>query len=288
MSLCLVLILIIKCGVPQGSVLGPLLFLLYINDMPKCSNTLEFHLFPDDTNLFFNNPNILNLETILNVELEKVSQWLFANKLSLNIEKTSFVVFHSPQRWIAHKLNLSSSSMSVKSVNQVKYWELIFDSNLNWKPYLHELRKKVSRGIGVLSKIRYYVTRKVLHQLYYSIIYLFLTYGLSIWGNTYSSTLKPLTTLQKRAIRTIIFSKSDEHSEPLFKELEILKLTDLVTLHNALLMYHYYYNLLPSSFENFFQSVASVHSYNTRLASKSTYYINTIKTMVNSTFTLQL
>ena len=67
--------------------LGPLLFLLYINDMPKCSNILEFHLFPDDTNLFFNNPNILNLETILNVELEKVSQWLFANKLSLNIEK---------------------------------------------------------------------------------------------------------------------------------------------------------------------------------------------------------
>ena len=258
--------------------LGPLLFLLYINDMPKCSNILEFHLFADDTNLFLNNPNILNLETILNVELEKVSQWLYANKLSLNIEKTSFVVFHSPQRGIAHKLNLSISSMSVKSVNQVKYLGLIFDSNLNWKPHLHELSKKVSRGIGVLSKIRYYVNRKILHQLYYSIIYPFLTYGLSIWGNTYSSPLKPLITLQKRAIRTITFSKPDEHSEPLFMELVILKLTDLVTLHNALLMYHYYYNLLPSSFENFFQSVASAHSYNTRLASKSTYYINTIKT----------
>ena len=186
------------------------------------------------------------------------------------------MVFHSPQRRRAHKLNLSISSMSVKSVNQ--YLGLIFYSNLNWKPYLHELSKKVSRGIGVLYKTTYYVNRKILHQLYYSIIYPFLTYGLSIWGNTYSSTLKPLITLQKRAIRTITFSKPDEHSEPLFKELEILKLTDLVTLHNALLMYHYYYNLLPSSFENLFQSVASVHSYNTRLASKSTYYINTIKT----------
>ena len=135
--------------------------------MPKCSNILEFHLFADDTNLFLNSPNILNLETNLNVELEKVSQWLYANKLSLNIEKTSFVVFHSPQRRIAHKLNLSISNTSVNSDNQVKYLGLIFDSNLNWKPYLHELSKKVSRGIGVLSKVRCYVNRNILHQLYY-------------------------------------------------------------------------------------------------------------------------
>ena len=170
--------------------------------------------------------------------------------------------------------------MSVKSDNQVKSLGLIFDSNLNWKPYLHELSMKVSRGIGVLSKIRYYVNRNILHQLYYSVIYPFLTYmyGLLIRGNTYSTTLKPLITLQKRAIRTMTFSKPDEHSELLFKELKILKLTDLVTLHNALLIYHYYYNRLPSSFENYFQTVASVHSYNIRLASKSTYYINTIQT----------
>ena len=135
--------------------------------MPKCSNILEFHLFADDTNLFLNNPNILNLEINLNVELGKVSQWLYANKLSLNIEKTSFVVFHSPQRRIAHKLNLSIAIMSVKSDNQVKYLGLIFYSNLNWKPYVHELSKKVSRGIGVLPKIRYYVNRNILHQLYY-------------------------------------------------------------------------------------------------------------------------
>ena len=188
------------------------------------------------------------------------------------------MVFHSPQRRIPHKLNLSISNMSVKSDNQVRYLGLIFASNLNWKPFLPQLSKKISRGIGILSKIRYYVNRNILLQLCYSLIYPFLTYGLSIWGNTYNSTLRPLIILQKRALRTITFSVPDEHSEPLFKKLEILKLTDLVTLHDALLMYHYHHNLLPSSFENFFQTVASIHSYNTRLASKSTYYINTIKT----------
>ena len=145
-----------------------------------------------------------------------MSQWLFANKLSLNIEKTSFVVFHSPQRRIAHKLNLNFSNMSVKSDNQVKYLGLIFDSNLNWKPYLHELNKKISRGIGVLSKIRHYVNGHILLQLYYSLICPFLTYGLSIRGNTYSSTLRPLITLQKKATRIITFSEPGDHAEPPF------------------------------------------------------------------------
>ena len=95
------------------------------------------------------------------------------------------------------------------------------DSNLNWKVHIHELSKKISRGNGVLSKIRYYVNNSILQQLYYSLIYPFLTYGLSVWGNTYNTTLRPLLMLQKRAIRIITFSKPDEDSEQLFKALEI-------------------------------------------------------------------
>ena len=167
-------------------------------DMLKCSNNLEFQFFADDTNLFLNNPNILNLKTNLNVELEKVSQWLYANKLSHG--KPSFLVFHSPQRRIAHKLNLSISNMSVKSDNQVKYLGLIFDSNLNWKPYLHELSKKVSIGIGALSKIRYYVNGNTVH-----IIILFNYLPLPhLWFINLGQYLY----LQKRAKRTITFFKT--------------------------------------------------------------------------------
>lgn len=102
------------------------------------------YLFADETNLFLNTFNIFKVETNLNVGLEKVSQWFYANKLSLNKGKNSFSVFHSPQR-IAHKSNLSISNMSVKSDNQVKHEGPIFDPNLNWKQYLNELDKKVTR-----------------------------------------------------------------------------------------------------------------------------------------------
>ena len=167
---------------------------------------------------------------------------------------------------------------SIKENSQVKYLGLIIDSNLNRKSHLHELSKKVSRGIGILSKIRYFVNIKILHQLYYSLLYPFLTYGLLIWENTYQTTLRPIVILQKRAIRIITFSKPDEHSEPLSKQMEILKLTDLVYFFNALFMYQFHNNFLPKSFENFFQSISSRHKYNTRLASKSTYYINQVRT----------
>ena len=104
----------LTCGVPQGSVLGPLLFLLCVNDKCNCSSILEFHLFADDTNVFLSDTNIQKLELNLNIELGKVSHWLNANKLSLNIEKTSFVIFHPPQRKITYQMNLRISNNLIK------------------------------------------------------------------------------------------------------------------------------------------------------------------------------
>ena len=152
--------------------------------MNKCSKILELHLFADDTNLFLSDNNVQSLEFKLNIELEKMSHWLSANKLSLNIEKTSFVVFHCPQKKILHQVNLQISNKQLKQDNQVKYLGLIVDSNLNWKSHIHELGKKISRGIGILAKIRHLVNSNILSQLYYSLIYPFLTYGLLVWGNT--------------------------------------------------------------------------------------------------------
>ena len=117
--------------------------------------------------------------------------------------------------------------------------------------------------MGVLSKLRYYVHTNILIYLYYTLIYPFLIYGIIVWGNTYPSTIQPLFVLQKKAMRIITFSEYNEHSSPLSKLLNIIKIFDLVTFHIASFMYKFHHRLLPSAFDNFFTPIDRIHNYNT-------------------------
>ena len=268
----------IPCGVPQGSVLGPVLFLLYINDFHHCSNFFDFHLFADDTNLFCKHKNLTSLQASINSELSNVNSWLCANKLSLNIDKTSFVIFHPPQRKVTFNFHLTLNGKKLQQDSCIKYLGILIDSNLSWKPQIASIAKKTKRSIGILSKLRHYVNSDILTNLYYSLIYPFLTYGITIWGNTYPTTLQPLYILQKKAVRIMTFSSFDEHSTPLFRLLAIIKLSDLVTLHIALFMYKFHNKLLPSYFDTFFNSVLNIHNYNTRSAANQSYYLPRART----------
>ena len=187
-----------SCGVPQGSILGPLLFIIYVNDMHSAVKTSIMHHFADDTNLLFSNKNQNEIVKLLNRDLELLYQWLCANRLSLNVLKTEFIVFRPPKKTLDNRIVLRLNGTKIYESNKIKYLGLILDSRLSWNHHINELTKKLNRAVGIIYKIRSDCTQKVLLSLYYSLFHSHLSYGLSVWGKSNDCYLSKLCYLQKK------------------------------------------------------------------------------------------
>ena len=170
------------------------------------------------------------LESLINQELTQVHDWLCANKLSLNIEKSSFIICRPPQKKLNYEVIITLTDIVLKQEQKFTYLGVIIDLHLNWKAQISYLIKKLNRNIGALSKLRHFVNI----NLYYSLIYPFFTYGIIAWENTYHYTINPLFVLQKKAIRILTFSDYNEHTNPIFIKLKILKFHDVIYFHNAI------------------------------------------------------
>ena len=161
----------VVCGVPQGSILGPLLFLIYVNDLQYASNLLDPIMFADDTNLFYTEENIKTLFDIVNIELQKISQWFISNKLSLNVTKTKYSFFHKPSKKDNIPLvllKLSICNNEIKRSESIKFLGVFLDENLTWKDHIRYLENKIAKNIGLLFRSKPYLTKKCLLSLYYS------------------------------------------------------------------------------------------------------------------------
>ena len=254
----------IKCGVPQGSILGPLLFIISVNDICNVSPMLFKILYADDTCVLISGNHLNNLIDRLNTELISLNNWFKANKLSLNTKKSFFMIFHRSRIKpnVINKVVIDNHELT--QVNSAKYLGVIIDHKLNWIEHILYVKSKMSKGIGIMYKARQFLTKKALLMLYHAYIFPYMTYCIEVWGCASQTQLNCLFLLQKKIIRIMNFSHYLAHTNPLFLTMEVLPLRKIYFFKVGLIMYKYSLNLLPECIAHLYLRNDSIHEHNTR------------------------
>lgn len=246
----------INYGVPQGSILGPILFLLYINDLVNASDFFKYILFADDTTLLAKSKSLSDLETKINHHLKDIYTWFCCNKLSLNITKTKYLLFRSGR--CTTEPNLSIHTTKLIRYTSAKFLGVEIDDKLTWHKQISNISHRISYIISHLGRIKYKINTNTAILLYNTLILPHLTYCNIVWANTHATHINKLVNLQNRALR-ICYGSDDA-------VLNSNKLTiyNLYKLEVLKFVFKFQNHMLPSLFNGFFTLSMDNHNYNTR------------------------
>ena len=211
----------LTCGIPQGTILGPLLFLLYINDLPNCLSVSQLRMYADDTHLTYADNDICSIEASLNQDLSNINRWLIANKLTLNMTKTEFMLIGSRQKLssLAVLPALEINGTHLNRVNFTKSLGVLIDENLTWSNHINAISKKISSGIGSIKRISHCVPPATLQNIYHGLVQSHFDYCSVVWGNCTKTLSDKLQKLQNRAVRVLTHPSYDGDANQLITEL---------------------------------------------------------------------
>ncbi len=251
-------------GVPQGSVLGPLMFILYSNDVPKSLSHCRTILFADDTTVYSMGENLQQLYAQVNTDLHALNDWFRANQLSVNPTKTKYILFTKHGNTTADGLFLHIENDHLERVQTTKFLGVFMDEHFTWEYHIDHCKKKISKGIYAINMSKHVLDKTNLKILYYSLVHPYLLYGIRLWGNAMQKHIGKLEIMQKKAIRAIVGAGYNAPSSPIFKELKIVKLKDLFELQVNIFMYDFVNGLLPEPLLGIYRYHGNIHEHETR------------------------
>ena len=198
----------------------------------------------------------------LRKEFVKVLEWLNSNKLIINLQKTHLMLFTNRKR--PQSINITVNGHVIQEKTEIKFLGVIVDNQLNWHAHVNYISNKISKSVAILRILRGFFPKHILKTLYLTLIYPYFNYCNIIWGTAYTSTLRPLTILQKKSVRLICNAEFREHTAPLFKSTKILTLNQMHTLNCAKFIYNCYNSNTYINFKDRLIQNSQIHHYNTR------------------------
>ena len=226
-----------NCGVPQGSILGPLLFNIFLNDIVRVSKVAKLVLYADDSTVLFHDSNIDHLLNTANAEINIIHKWLNVNGLNINFKKTCYIIFGPKIKTNLINSNLLINGNVIDRVDSTKFLGIILSSNLSWHGHISYISNKISRNIGLINKLKHIFTFNIIKTLYHSLVFPYLIYGISIWGNSPKCHLSLLSKCQHFFLRIQFNLNKFDHVSPFYKVANILNIDQLFKFNVMVLFY---------------------------------------------------